>query len=293
VRIARIMGLDIRISPWAMVLTALSIYTGHLDKAVIILSSVFFHEAAHLAAARIMGFRIKELELFPLGGVARIEGLFQLSPAREIIISAAGPFLNIFIAVLAYYISMNGIIGQNSADFVIAANVVIALFNLLPVLPMDGGRILRAVLCCRWNMVRATGFVTGLGRVTTAAMLAYAFYNRLDNVFFISMAIASVFLFFAAGNERKMAPSLMIGQAHTKKRDIFNKGMLRSRSLAVACNTNLKNVIENLLPGYYHIVFVIGQDGEVIGRISEDELVRGAMKYGYNALVGRLCRHNG
>lgn len=288
-RIARIMGLDIIIGPGAMVLTAISLYLGYLDKAVILLSSVFLHEIAHLAAAHILGFRIRELELFPLGGVARIEGLFQLSPAREVIISAAGPLLNIFIAILAFVGNLNEIVGPNRADFTVAANVVIALFNLLPILPMDGGRILRAALCYRWGMIRATGFVTGFGRAISAVMLAYALYNRLNGVFFISMAVASLYLFFAAGAERKMAPSLMIEQTNTKKRDLFNRGLLRSRSLAVACNNSIKKTIENLLPGYYHIIFVIGREGEVVGKIGEDELIRGAIKYGYTTSIGRLC----
>jgi stage IV sporulation protein FB len=289
-KIARIKGVDIKTSPVFIILAAVGVCLGYFAKGLVLVATVLLHEMAHLMVAKVLGFKIREVVFFPLGGVVRIEGLFQLSPAREIIIAAAGPITNILLAFFTIESELYKVIGESNANSFIAINTVIAGFNLIPALPLDGGRILRAILSWRWGIVRATKFVTALGRIIAVIMFISAVYKGLVNPLSITMAAASFFLFFASGTERKMAPSLMIKQAESKKKQLFSRGMLKSRSFAVAYNTSVKKVINSFLPGYYHIIFVIGNNGKVMGKISEEELIKGIMEYGYNTEIGRLIK---
>lgn len=286
-RIARIKGVDLRINPVLIILLIIGIYFGYFQKSILLLLAVLLHESAHSTVAFFMGFRVSEIELMPLGGVVRVEGLFQANPSREAVIAFAGPAFSI---VLAFFIIEFGLC--TIPQFFVTANMAIGIFNLMPIFPLDGGRILRAVLSYRWGYVKATKNVSNLSRIISVIMFGTAFYMGLNSPLFVTMAVAAVFLFFASAEEKKIAPSLFINQIESKKRLLFDRGTLRSRCLAVASNTGVKKVIKNFLPGYYHVVFVIGQDGEILGKIGEDELIRGIMKYGYNVDIGKLLYNN-
>ncbi|MBA1335236.1 MAG: hypothetical protein HPY66_0858 [Firmicutes bacterium] len=285
-RIARIKGVDIKASPIFIALIAMAVYLGYLDKGAIIASVIFLHETAHLITARMFGYKIREIDILPLGGVVRIEGLFQLNPVREIIIAAAGPALNIAVAFLTAYCGKPALFEETRTNYFIAVNVVIALFNLVPALPLDGGRIFRALLSYKWGMLRATKFVTVLGRVIAVVLLIFALYRRTITPVNLTMAGVSVFLYFASGAERKMAPSLIINQIEEKKSRLFSQGILKSKSIAVAYNTSVRKVMNSFVPGHYHIVYVIGDNGEIMGRIGEEEIIRGIIEYGFNREIG-------
>lgn len=287
-RIARVKGVDIKTSPIFIALIAMAAYLGYLDKAAIVVLVVFLHETAHMITARMLGYKIREIDILPLGGVVRIEGLFQLNPAREITIAAAGPALNVAAALLTAYCGKPLLLERAGADYFIAVNVVIALYNMLPALPLDGGRILRALLSYKWGMLKATKFVTVLGRVIAAALFILALYSMAITPVNLTMAAASVYLYFASGAERKMAPSLIVNQVEEKKRKLFSRGILRSKSVAVAYNTSVRKVTNSFVPDRYHIVYVIGDNGEIMGRIGEEEIIRGIIEHGFNRDIGEF-----
>jgi len=286
-RIARIKGVEIRINIILVILLAAGIIFGYFQKGILLILAVLLHEGAHSAAADLMGFRIREIELMPLGGMVRVEGLFQTDPSQEAIIAFAGPIFSMVLALLIVELKLNKI-----PQFFIAANMVIGLFNLIPAFPLDGGRILRALLSYRWGLVKATKNVVILSRIISVLMLGTALYEGFNHPLYITMAAAAVFLFFAAGAERKIAASIFINQIASKKRRLFNEGTLKSRSLAVACNTSIKKVISGFLPGYYHVVFIIGEKGEILGKIGEDEIIRGMMRCGYYVPISKLLYNN-
>ena len=216
-----------------------------------------------------------------------------LEPVRESLIALAGPVVSIMLAVLCLEFKALGIVTCRYADFFIAANTVIFLFNLLPALPLDGGRVLRSVLSCKHGTAAATRAVYILGSIIALIMGFFSLYRGLDNPLEISMMAAAVFLFFAGRVERKMAPSLVISQVGCKEGLLREKGLLRSRTLVAAYNASGKRVINFFVPGFYHIVFVVGRSGEVLGKVSEQEVLDGIMRHGYNVKMEEIINiHN-
>jgi stage IV sporulation protein FB len=118
------------------------------------------------------GIPVADITLYPIGGIARIEKLPE--PKQELWIAVAGPVVNVVIAgALALYLSVSGQFhtaaptlaeGANWAEKVLGANVALALFNLIPAFPMDGGRILRALLAMRMPLDRATAVAATVGQ---------------------------------------------------------------------------------------------------------------------------------
>lgn len=138
-----------------------------------IFGCVTLHELGHALMARVYGIGTRDITLYPIGGVARVERLSE-RPVEEFWIALAGPAVNLVIAgVLALVLRLQGLFGPASllaswtqSSFLRAlmvSNLVLMSFNLLPVFPSDGGRILRALLATRLGGLRATRLAASIG----------------------------------------------------------------------------------------------------------------------------------
>ncbi|RAT96199.1 M50 family metallopeptidase [Brevibacillus sp. Leaf182] len=139
---------------WAVI--GLSIVTGHFLEVITLFVIVLIHELGHVAMARELGWTVKEVQLLPFGGVATMEDSYATDPMDEIVVALAGPFLNMVMMAASYLFWFMGIWTEEWARFFLVSNLTIALFNLLPIWPLDGGRILLAVLCWFMSYRQAT-----------------------------------------------------------------------------------------------------------------------------------------
>jgi stage IV sporulation protein FB len=171
---------------------------------LLLFGSVVAHELGHALVARRFGVRTEDIVLLPIGGVARIVNLPR-RPAHEIAIAAAGPLVSIGIAAAAYLLLlvpslfMSPLFAAAAGAF-IQMNVLLGLFNLIPALPMDGGRVLRGVLALKRDYLSATRIAVRIGRAIAIAGLVYAVWAGEFMLGFIA-----VFIFFGAGAEERIA----------------------------------------------------------------------------------------
>lgn len=162
---------------------------------------VVFHELGHALVARRFGIRTRDIVLYPFGGVASV--LSEAAPGPEIFIAAAGPAASLLLAALFYPLSNFSdsalITPAAFTTRLFIANLVLAIFNLLPAFPMDGGRILRAVLGLV-GFKRATELAAGISQVLTLLLAGFALY--IGNEILILVAL---FVFLNAFQEFKRA----------------------------------------------------------------------------------------
>lgn len=166
---------------------------------------VILHELGHALTARRFGIRTRDITLYPIGGVARLERMSE-RPWEEFWIAVAGPAVNVVIALV-----LAGLIGAVDGfeslvmppsgvvewfKFLIVSNVVLVAFNLLPAFPSDGGRVLRALLSGWLGRLRATEIAAGLGTVTAAGMGLWGLFAWDPFLVFIA-----VVLYFAGQQE--------------------------------------------------------------------------------------------
>jgi len=189
-KLGRLFGIDLFVHGTFWLLPAFVLFGGlaaggdvALDLAVLfaVFGSVALHEYGHAVAAAWYGIRTRDITLYPIGGVARLEGM----PDRawpEIVIALAGPAVNVAIAaVLGTLMVAGGVVGASSlagdsfaGDFLtrlLTANVGLVLFNLIPAFPMDGGRVLRAGVHLFADRVTATEVATTVGTVIAGLMV--------------------------------------------------------------------------------------------------------------------------
>jgi Zn-dependent protease/CBS domain-containing protein len=165
---------------------------------------VVLHEFGHVFAARAYGIRTSDVTLLPIGGVASLERMPE-KPGQEIVVALAGPAVNLVIAVvLALGLGASFDLGQMAQleeartsliGRMTAANVMLCVFNLIPAFPMDGGRVLRALLAIPMGYTRATRAAATVGQ---GLAFVFALLGLLGNPLLILVA---VFIFLAASGE--------------------------------------------------------------------------------------------
>ncbi|MGQ7792876.1 site-2 protease family protein [Faunimonas sp. B44] len=214
--IARIFGSEIRIHVTFLLLLAwigIAYYQqGGAPAAVegilfilALFACVVAHEFGHVLTARRYGIRTPDITLLPIGGVARLERMPE-RPGQEIVVALAGPAVNVAIAVVLILILGARVdlaameqIESPSVDFMArlaAVNIFIALFNLIPAFPMDGGRVLRALLALRYSRTEATNMAARVGQ---ALAFVFGFVGLIaGNPLLIFIAI---FVYLAATAE--------------------------------------------------------------------------------------------
>lgn len=185
-KIGRLAGIDLYIH-WSFYLLLGWVALAHLlagDGLLTALTEVLFigllfgivvlHELGHALAARRFGIGTRDITLLPIGGVAHLERIPE-EPRKELVIALAGPAVNLALALLLLpaVVSIRGwqsldTVSMLDGDFLIRlwwVNLGLILFNLLPAFPLDGGRVLRALLAYRFEYVRATQLAAGIGQV--------------------------------------------------------------------------------------------------------------------------------
>ncbi|TPV92758.1 MAG: site-2 protease family protein [Myxococcales bacterium FL481] len=227
-RVARIAGIDVYIH-WTFGLLVAWILFRHLDRGddlvtaidgvvfvLAIFACVVLHELGHALTARRFGIRTRDITLYPIGGVARLERMPERS-LEEFLVAIAGPAVNLVIAggligVLAAGQRVAGLLEFDliGGDFLVKlaqVNVVLAVFNLVPAFPMDGGRVLRALLALRFDHARATKIAATAGRVMAVGFgIVGYFFNPM-------LILIAVFVFVGAHQEAQAAhaKSLLLG----------------------------------------------------------------------------------
>lgn len=290
-RVARLFDIDIYISKFLILLLAVTIITGYGGNITAVFLIIGLHESAHIIAARLLGLRVKEIELLPFGGAIHIESIFELNPAHEIIISMAGPVSNI-ILLLGYFglVQAGWIASGPSSDFV-NMNLILAGFNMLPALPLDGGRILRAVLSREMGIKRATQIGAWAGLVLALILFTVGLYGLLGyGVFNISLFLLAGFLTYSALREKRSAGYVLLKDIAYKKESLLKEGSMPIRDIAVLDDIPLKVLVKRFTPHKYHYIQVLdGQLGEK-GKLNESQVINGIIDFGANVYVGRLLK---
>jgi stage IV sporulation protein FB len=288
-RIGRIFDIDIHISEVLVLLLAVLLITGRSGNVTAVFFIFLVHEAAHVIAARLLNLKVNEIELLPFGGAVKIQSFFESRPIHEIVVAAAGPLSNVLLLLLYFGGIQVGWLshGMPDSDFV-NINLILAGFNLLPALPLDGGRILRALLSRQIGLERATRIASGMGILLAAGLTTAGLYGLYYRVIHYSLFILSGFLIYSAVKERRNATYVMLKDITYKKESLLREGSMPIRNIAVLSSLPLKEVVRRFVPQRYHYVQVLDDQLKEKGILNESDIVNGLLDFGAQTQVGRL-----
>ncbi len=300
-RIATIAGIDVRIHVTFLALLAWIAWSayattgtlaGAVDGVVLILlvfAIVVMHEFGHALMARRFGIKTRDITLLPIGGVASLERMPE-RPRDELLVAIAGPAVNVVLAVvLAGFALALGLdlVPESAAEpmpmlvRLVWVNVMLAVFNLLPAFPMDGGRALRALLAMRLSDRAATRIAAQLGQ---AMALLFGIVGLFFNPVLIFIAL---FLWMGASGEAKLAEAKWV--AHGVP---VSAAMARA-VVAIPVSATLAVPVQRTLDGFQRDFPVVdGPDGRVVGVLSREAILRGLATTGPETPVHTLMDGN-
>ncbi|WP_069649230.1 site-2 protease family protein [Caloranaerobacter ferrireducens] len=277
----------IKINYLLFILFVLYFILGYFSEVIIIFFSVLIHELAHVYLAFKLGFKVNCVELFPFGGVARIEGLIGTEPLKEIKVVVIGPAINVLLAVVLIFIKKY-LFENQIIVLLIKTNMILAFINLLPILPLDGGRILRAILSLKLGIKKATLCVLEFTYIISIIMILIGAVFFIRNVYGIYLILFFIFIIIAAKKEKDMAVFIFLKQIICKNQKVSETGIYKVQHIICLNDMKIKSVIENFLPNKYHIIIVIDRGGNVIGTLYEKQILEGVIKYGYDITIEKL-----
>ena len=288
--IGRLGGIALRVHPTFLLVLAIYGFLGLFSQVIAVFVLVAGHELAHLLAAKSYGFNIIALELFPFGGAVVCEDTFEGKKLEETTIALAGPTFNLVILALAEALRWQGWWnGTLSEDFV-RFNFWLAIFNLLPVLPLDGGRVVRALLSGVFGFVRTTKVLAWAGRWTgvVCAVVGLVEFGLGDfSAGAGSLILLGGFFWLAGGKEVITARIVFLRQLTRKKEELHRRGLMRTRTLAVRPEIPLVRIIEEFTPDSYAIVTLTDDNFALAKNFTETEVLDRMLAEGIHAPVGK------
>jgi Zn-dependent protease/CBS domain-containing protein len=286
--IGRILGSEIRVHITFFLLLAwiaisyyrVSGYDAAVNAVAFILSiflCVIAHEFGHILTARRFGIRTPEIILLPIGGVAKLERMPE-KPEQEILVALAGPAVNFVIAAMLilffgahFDFTALESVENPKVDFftkLAMVNVFLAVFNLLPAFPMDGGRVLRAVLAFRYSRLKATNIAASIGQ---GLAFALGFLGLLGNPILIFIAI---FIYLAAASETQSETFDALTKHHNA-----NDTMI-SNFLSLTPDDTIGDAADALLRTTQHEFPVIDGAGRLLGILTRTKMIECLAKDG-------------
>ena len=245
---------------------------------------VVLHEFGHALTARRYGVKTRDITLLPIGGVARLERIPE-KPMQEFWVAIAGPAVNVVIAVVLFVVLVvlntshevleTGMLkGYFLADL-LKVNVFIVAFNMLPAFPMDGGRVLRALLATRLGRRRATAIAANVGQ---GMAILFGIVGFLYNPMLIFIAI---FVYLGAQAEAGMVEM----QSALAGLTVGDAMMTRYRTLAA--EDSLDAAIKELLAGSQQD-FPVTSNGQIAGILRRNDLVKALSEGRRSAPIGEV-----
>ena len=297
-RVARIAGIEIKIHVTFFLLLAWIGWVYHRSGGapaaidgvlfvILIFVCVLLHELGHAFAAAHYGIKTPDITLLPIGGVARLERMPE-KPSEEIAVTVAGPAVNIVIAgVLWLAIGLTSgfpdpqTLQQTGLPMTVrlfAVNIWLVIFNAIPAFPMDGGRLLRALLAMRMNHARATQIAASIGHgIAFLFFIVGLWINPL-------LILIAVFVYFGASSEAAMA------QMRSISKDLRVSAAMVTQFQALPLEASLNEAVEALLRTSQHEFPVTDHDGQVRGILTRDDMILALRKSGANTPVAEVMR---
>jgi len=259
--------------------------------ALVMFACIVLHELGHALTARKYGIRTRDIILLPIGGVARLERMPE-EPRQELLVALAGPAVNVVIAAaVSVLLAAAGSpptlkqlgnlrwVGGHFLTEVVTMNVWLALFNLLPAFPMDGGRVLRALLATRLEYTQATQIAAQVGQ---GLAFLFGLVGLFLNPFLLFIAL---FVWMGASEEAAMV------QMRTSLGGVPVQRVMLTDFRTLTADDTLATAVDHVLAGWQQDFPVVFGD-HVLGILTREDLIRAVAQQGAAAPVREAMRRD-
>lgn len=251
---------------------AIAATTGILSQYLLAFAAAFLHELAHVATAGWIGEKTRQIRILAVGMNAEIEDRV-CNKYERIAIYCSGPVFNGLIAVTLLLLDTYYLCISDNMRFFVWMNMYLAMFNMLPILPLDGGKIFREILWGRIGIyaaqrnVKRTSFILAWIVTVVGAIQLYITSNNF------SLLIIGLYIFFALKSGNGEAGFMNIRNIVYRRSRLMKKGIYSARDLVVMKWVRMGEIIKEMDFDQFHIIHVLDEDLRVIKTYSEQEII--------------------
>lgn len=261
-------------------------FCGYVREYIAISFFMLIHETAHILTTLAFGGEVHQLSILPIG-INAVVKVNNLNKQQKLIVYSSGAIANTIMALIIFFVNKSKLFLFDFKYLFVYQNLMLALFNLLPAAPLDGGKIINEILFDRVGYF----YAKRIERTVTVIMIGIislpGFYQLISNNN-ISLLMIAIFLCFSLKNTQ-MEDSLMnMKNILYRRSKMQKKGIYPARELAVLKTTALGEILKNLDFDRYHFIFVLGDKLEPQKIFGEQEVLDGIIKYGNNITFGEF-----
>lgn len=263
--------MPVRLHPLFLLVMFTAVLTGYFLEMIILFAVVLIHELGHVAAAKSFGWRIKEIQLLPFGGAAVADEYANTHPIETIVVSLAGPLQHVWLILFSHFMMALELWTAHWGTYFIQVNLMIGMFNFIPIHPLDGGKILQALLSLILPYYRSLTITAWLGFAISSAMVTYCAIRSFQGDVPLNLFVISLFLLFSNWYLwRQSSYHFIRFLLYRMQAELKNKPVT---PLIVSGKEKIHRVLQRYKQQEQHIIYVTGPIGEIRAVMPETKLI--------------------
>lgn len=241
-------------------------------------AALIIHEAAHIFASVVQGVKLDSIKIFPIGLNAVFQDDFN-KEANSFIINISGPFINILIFFVCFLLNTYYLPGSDNMRFFISVNIFLAVFNMLPVLPLDGGRMLRDILTSRIGLFKAYKYSKRVSKGMGLFIIILGIVQSYGNIYNFSLIFLGSYIFHFLKYEESEVYFMNIKNLIYKRSRFLRKGIYPGRELVVIKSMRLGDILKDMDFDRFHIIYVLDEEMKLAKVFTEQEIIDNMSKF--------------
>lgn len=275
----------IAIHPLFLMLAVITIALGYIEQFFIIFSIVTIHELAHIAVAKLYGAKLSKIIIYPIGEMAIIENLFLVKPLKRIAIICAGPAINIALGLLFIALGNNDIF-----KFISMTNFSIAIFNSLPIYPLDGGRLVHLILSTLIGILNSNEVIILISKFFILVITLIGITQVILYPFNISLICLGMYLKSSIKKEEFNLSLDFFEIIFTKTELIKKHKCIYTNIVTVSEDTCIRDILKYLKVDRLYKIYIVDKDLNSLGVITENQLIKFIIKYGIRSSIKKAIK---
>ncbi|AGK97042.1 M50 family metallopeptidase [Clostridium pasteurianum] len=268
----------IKINKFFIPYIVLLVFIGFNGDLFIAFAMVIFHEFTHYFVARYFGFKNGNVEILPFGAALRLDDLAEASFKEDLIISLSGPIFNLVLAVIFYVLNLH--FNRTFIHSLFFTNAALGIFNLMPALPLDGGRILRDLIGKK-TIYRFANLITIIVSMCIGSIfMLYYIYCFFKGQMNLSFGIIALYIMIYSFREKERIAYIIMSDIIKKKFRFIKRGYIENRNFSIYYKSELLKALSLAEKNKYNIFTVLDEELRVVDIIYEEEILEALKSYG-------------
>lgn len=260
--------LKLVIHPLFIALVITMIALGYIEQFFILLIIVTIHEVSHILVAKLYGIKLIRLVIYPIGEMAVLENMFLIKPIKRLAIICAGPLINILLGIAFSFAGKSDIL-----RFITISNFLIGAFNILPIYPLDGGKIVHLILSNTIGILNSNDTILVISKICVVFMFLLGIIQVVLYPYNISLICISLYLKYDLKKESYNLSLDFFRSLFSKSEFLSKYGVMKTDIITVKDDINIKTILRYFKSDKICKVHMVDKDLNSIGDITENQII--------------------